>query len=328
MVKIAVFGAGRIGRMHAAHAAENPRISLAYVVDPDEEKAAAVAAMTGAAVGDEERVLADGSVDGVVIASSTDSHASLVRRAAEAEKAILCEKPLSLDLAAARSCVEVLNRRATPCMLGFHRRYDPSFRAVRERIRDGTAGEIYQIVVFSRSGELPSIEYVEVSGGLFRDQSIHDFDMVRYLLDEEIATVYAVGGCLIEPAIGQAGDIDVAMITMVSRSGKLVQINNGRYAPSGYDQRIEILASNEILTVANEPRDLVVAGSRAGIRSAGPRNSFVERYAAAYRAELDAFVQMIATGEAPLTDHDDGLAAQELAEAALRSFREERPIAL
>jgi myo-inositol 2-dehydrogenase/D-chiro-inositol 1-dehydrogenase len=213
-------------------------------------------------------------------------------------------------------------------MLGFHRRYDPSFRAVRERIRDGTAGVVYQIIAFSRTGAIPPIDYIRVSGGLFRDSSIHDFDMARYLLGEEIASVYAVGGCLADEAVGAAGDIDTAMITMVSRSGKLVQINNGRYTPFGYDQRIEVLASNEVLRVDNAPRDTVVVGTREGLSSAGPVHSFIERYATAYRAEMEAFAQLITEGKAPLADHNDGLEAQRLAEAAVRSMCDKRPVAV
>jgi myo-inositol 2-dehydrogenase/D-chiro-inositol 1-dehydrogenase len=328
MVTMALFGAGRIGRVHAKNAAEHSGISLAYVVDPVEANAAAVAAITGASVADRDRVFADSAVDGVIIASSTDSHAELVKGAAAAGKVVFCEKPLSLDFAAAQCCVDVLNRHGTPCMLGFHRRYDPSFRAVRERIRDGKAGEVYQLIVFSRAGAIPPVDYIKVSGGLFRDSTIHDFDMARYLLGEEIATVYAVGGCLADVAVGAAGDIDTAMITMVSRSGKLVQINNGRYTPFGYDQRVEVLASNEVLRVDNVPGDTVVVGTREGFRSASVVNSFIERYAAAYRAEMDAFVQLIAEGKAPLADHNDGLEAQRLAEAAVRSMCDKRPIAV
>ena len=327
MVRIAIFGAGRIGRLHAKHAAEHPDVTLAYVVDPVEVNAAAVAALTGAAVADADRVFADGAIDGVVIASSTDTHSDLVQRAASAGKAIFCEKPLSLDYATAEACVQTLTSRKSRCMLGFHRRYDPSFRAVRERIRNGEAGVVYQIVVFSRTGAIPPIDYIKVSGGLFRDSSIHDLDMARYLLGEEIASVYAVGSCLVDQAIGEAGDIDTAMITMVSCSGKLVQINNSRYTPFGYDQRLEVLASRETLRVGNVPQDSAVVGNRGGFRSASPVNSFLERYAAAYQAEMEAFVQLISAGKEPLATYIDGLEAQKLAEAAVRSLREGRPVA-
>jgi len=212
-------------------------------------------------------------------------------------------------------------------MLGFHRRYDPSFRAVRERIRNGEAGVVYQIVIFSRTGAIPPIDYIKVSGGLFRDSSIHDLDMARYLLGEEIASVYAVGGCLADEAIGAAGDIDTAMITMVSRSGALVNINNGRDTPFGYDQRVEVLASHELLRVDNVSQNSTVIGVRDDFKSAGPVNSFLERYTAAYRAEMDAFAAMITKGTAPLADQNDGLEAQRLAEAAVRSIREGRPVA-
>jgi myo-inositol 2-dehydrogenase/D-chiro-inositol 1-dehydrogenase len=327
VIRVAVFGAGRIGQLHAKHAAEHPGITLAYVVDPVEDNATAVAASTGAAVAEAEQVFADPSIDGVLIASSTDTHVDLVQRAASAEKAVFCEKPLSLDYVKAEACVQVLNRHKSRCMLGFHRRYDPSFKAVRDRIRSGEAGRVYQIVIFSRSGAIPPIEYIKVSGGLFRDSSIHDLDMVRYLIGEEIATVYAVGGCLADKAIGAAGDIDTAMITLVSRSGILAQINNARDNPLGYDQRLEVHASDALMRVENVPQNSTVIGRSSGLTSARPLDSFLERYAAAYRAEMDAFAAMIANGTAPLADHNDGLEAQRLAEAAIRSFREGRPVA-
>jgi myo-inositol 2-dehydrogenase / D-chiro-inositol 1-dehydrogenase len=327
-IHLAIFGAGRIGRMHAKHVADHPEITLAYVVDPDAANAAVVAATTGAAVVEAEQVFADPSIDGVVIASSTDSHVDLVQRAAAAGKAVFCEKPLSLDYATAEACVGRLNRLQTRCMVGFHRRYDPSFRAVRERIHSGEAGKVCQIVIFSRSGAIPPIEYIKRSGGLFRDSSIHDLDMVRYLTGEEIATVYAVGGCLADKAIGAAGDIDTAMITLVSRSGILAQINNARESPIGYDQRLEVLAANAMMRVENVPQNNTVIGGPGGFTSARPVESYLERYAAAYRAEMDAFVAMITKGMAPLADHSDGLEAQRLAEAALRSFREGRPVAI
>jgi myo-inositol 2-dehydrogenase/D-chiro-inositol 1-dehydrogenase len=326
MIRIALFGAGRIGQLHAKHAAEHPGITLAYVVDPVEDNATAVAASTGAAVADAEQVFADPSVDGVVIASSTDTHADLVQRAASAGKAVFCEKPLSLDYVKAEACVQVLNRHKSRCMLGFHRRYDPSFKAVRDRIRSGEAGRVYQIVIFSRSGAIPPIEYIKVSGGLFRDSSIHDLDMVRYLIGEEIATVYAVGGCLADKAIGATGDIDTAMITLVSRSGILAQINNARDNPLGYDQRLEVLASGALLRVENVTRPGAVIGGRNGLIAPRPVDSFLDRYAGAYRAEMDAFVAMISSGVAPLADQNDGLEAQRLAEAALRSLHEGRPV--
>lgn len=327
MIRVAVIGAGRIGWIHATNAANHPEITLAYVVDPVVENASVVAAKTGAAVADAEQVFADPSIDGVVIASSTDSHAELVQRAAAAGKAVFCEKPLSLDYATAEACVCVLNRLQTRCMVGFHRRYDPSFRAVRDRIRSGEAGRVYQIVIFSRSGTIPPIEYIKVSGGLFRDSSIHDLDMIRYLIGEEIATVYAVGACLADTAIGAAGDIDTATITLVSRSGILAQINNARDTPFGYDQRLEVLASNALLRVENVAKHSAIIGAKNGFTSAKPADSFLERYATAYRAELDAFVAMITKGTAPLADQNDGLEAQRLAEAAVRSFREGRPVA-
>ena len=212
-------------------------------------------------------------------------------------------------------------------MVGFQRRYDASYRAVRERIRDGRAGMVFQINAYSRGPAAASMDYLKVPGGLFRDSSIHDFDMARYLTGGELGSVYAVGACLGDPAIGAIGDIDTAMIVLVARAGPLVQINNCRYAPFGYDQRIEVLASQAFLQVTNAPETLVVTGGSEGFTSAPATPRFIDRYAAAYAAEIDAFVRLIEDGTPPLANHHDGLAAQRLAEAAVRSLAEGVPVA-
>ena len=327
MIKIAVFGAGRIGQVHARNAAAHGAVELRYVVDPAGTAAADLAALSGAAAADADTVFADDGIDGVVIASATNTHAGLVERAAAAGKAVLCEKPLSIDFATAVACVETIERSGIRCMVGFQRRYDASYRAVRERIRDGRAGMVFQINAYSRGPAAASMDYLKVSGGLFRDSSIHDFDMARYLTGGEFGSVYAVGACLGDPAIGAIGDIDTAMIVLVARAGPLVQINNCRYAPFGYDQRIEVLASQAFLQVTNAPETLVVTGGSEGFTSAPATPRFIDRYAAAYAAEIDAFVRLIEDGTPPLANHHDGLAAQRLAEAAVRSLAEGVPVA-
>ena len=254
MIKIAVFGAGRIGQVHARNAAAHGAVELRYVVDPAGTAAADLAALSGAAAADADTVFADDGIDGVVIASATNTHAGLVERAAAAGKAVLCEKPLSIDFATAVACVETIERSGIRCMVGFQRRYDASYRAVRER--SATAGrEWFSRSTRIRAGRAASMDYLKVPGGLFRDSSIHDFDMARYLTGGEFGSVYAVGACLGDPAIGAIGDIDTAMIVLVARAGPLVQINNCRYAPFGYDQRIEVLASQAFLQGDQRARD-------------------------------------------------------------------------
>ena len=322
MIKLAVFGAGRIGYVHALNAASLPSVRLEYIVDPiPSAHLDDLATKTGARVVEADTVFADPSIDGVIIASSTDTHAELILQSVAAGKAMFCEKPISLDFKLVTEVAEAVAKAGTPCMLGFQRRYDPNFRMVRERIQSGTSGQLEQVVMHTRDPSPPPVEYVKRSGGMFRDQAIHDFDMARYLLGEEIRTVYAVGGCLIDPEIGKAGDIDTAMITLTSKSGRFVQMNNCRRAPFGYDQRLEALCAKEVLYVENRPKDSVMIGSAQGFTSAPPMNYFIERFADAYRAEMVAFVEMLKTGAAPLAGMADGLEAQRLAEAAIVSMQ-------
>ena len=322
MIKLAVFGAGRIGYVHALNAASLPSVRLEYIVDPiPSAHLDDLASKTGARIVEADTVFADPSIDGVIIASSTDTHAELILQSVAAGKAMFCEKPISLDFKLVTEVAEAVTKAGTPCMLGFQRRYDPNFRMVRERIQSGTSGQLEQVVMHTRDPSPPPVEYVKRSGGMFRDQAIHDFDMARYLLGEEIQSVYAVGGCLIDPEIGKAGDIDTAMITLTSKSGRFVQMNNCRRAPFGYDQRLEALCAKEVLYVENRPKDSVMIGSAQGFTSAPPMNYFIERFADAYRAEMVAFVEMLKTGAEPLAGMADGLEAQRLAEAAIVSMQ-------
>jgi myo-inositol 2-dehydrogenase/D-chiro-inositol 1-dehydrogenase len=327
VINLAIFGAGRIGCVHAVNAATNPSIRLKYIVDPvASEGRAQLAAKTGAFVVDADAVFADKTIAAVVIASSTDTHAELLDRASEAGHAIFCEKPISFDFATVAEVTEKVERSGVACMLGFQRRYDPNFRKVRDRIASGAAGRLEHIVMHTRDPAPPLRSYVERSGGMFRDQAIHDFDMARYLLGEEIVKVYAVGACLIDPEIGAAGDIDTAMVTLTSKSGRFAQMVNCRRAPFGYDQRLEALCSKEVLYVRNRPRDEVVIADVNGFAAAPPMNDFIERFAHAYSEEITAFVEMIETGKKPLADIRDGLEAQRLAEAAIVSMRSGQPV--
>lgn len=319
MIHVAMFGAGRIGQLHAANLARHPRIRLVRIIDPNTANCQLVAVATGAAICSEDEALADPRIDGFIVASSTDTHARLVTAAVATGRPTFCEKPISLDLETARRCVESIERSGARFMLGFHRRYDANLRSVRERIRSGAVGSLYQVVISSRSWAPPTVEYVRVSGGLFRDQSIHDFDVARYLTGEEIRTVYATGACRIDPKIGEVGDIDAAMITMETVSGVLVQINNARFSAFGYDQRVECFGTSAVLMIGNPSADGVVQGRAEGLTTSPPLATFAERYAQAYRDEMTAFADLIEHGEEPLAGARDGLRAQELAEAATAS---------
>lgn len=329
MIDLALFGAGRIGGVHGRNAARQPGARLKYIVDPiDSEGRASIAAETGAAIVELDAVFADPDVAGVIIASSTDSHADLVLRAVEAKKPIFCEKPISLDFPTVLKVAAAVEASGVPCMLGFQRRYDPNFKAVRDRIANGEAGDLEQIVMHTRDPSPPPIAYILRSGGMFRDQAIHDFDMARYLTGEEIATAYAVGGSMIDPAIGAAGDIDCAIITLTTTSGRQVSMNNQRRAPFGYDQRLEAFCAKEAFFIDNRLRDTVTIGSASGYSAAPPMNHFIERFADAYRAEMETFVAIIGRSASSLAGIRDGLEAQRLAEAAIVSLKTGLPVRL
>ncbi|CAM4304725.1 inositol 2-dehydrogenase [Palleronia rufa] len=320
MIKLACFGAGRIGQVHALNAAATLGATLSYIVDPVAgAHAEELATRTGASLTDADTVFADATVDGIIIASSTDSHAPLLLRAAEAGKAVFCEKPVSLDFAQVAEATQAVEASGIACMLGFQRRYDPSFRQVRDRVLSGAAGRLEHVAMVSRDPTPPSASYVRTSGGMFRDTAIHDMDMCRFLLEEDVATVYATGSCLISPEIGEAGDIDTLMITLTTVSGRMAQVINCRRGPLGYDQRLEALCEHEVLFVDNKPASSVRIARPDGSTAAPPMNYFIERFADAYRDEMTAFVDLIRDSTPALTTIRNGFEAQRLVEAAIVS---------
>ena len=329
MVKFAVLGCGRIGRMHAQNLARHPRAELTWVYDIADAAAAGAASATGARkAGEVDQILEDREVQAVLIASSTDTHLDLLVRAVEAGKAVLCEKPIDLDLAKVDACwARIEDRRAT-IMVGFNRRFDPSMRALRERIHAGEVGKLEQVVITSRDPGPPPIAYIEVSGGLFRDMTIHDFDMARFLMGD-IGAVQAIGAHLVDPAIEQAGDIDAAMITLVARSGAICQINNSRRAAYGYDQRVEALGEKGMLQVGNQRPTTVSFWGAAATQAQDPvLNFFIERYTPAYNAEISHFVDCVEEGRTPSVGYEDGREALRLADAALESMQTGRLVRL
>ncbi|MEY4679743.1 MAG: hypothetical protein RLZZ276_1392, partial [Pseudomonadota bacterium] len=239
MTRLCQFGAGRIGQIHAANVA-GAGASLAYVVDVNVDAASALAARHGARVADAETALSDPSVDAVIIASSTDTHADLIERAARVGKPIFCEKPVDLSMERVERCVAAVRAAGVPVLMGFNRRFDPSFAQLRRGIEAGTVGKVELVQITSRDPSPPPPEYVRVSGGLFRDMMIHDLDMARFLLGEEPEQVFATASCLVDPRIAAAGDVDTALVTLRTASGRLCQISNSRRASYGYDQRIEV----------------------------------------------------------------------------------------
>jgi myo-inositol 2-dehydrogenase/D-chiro-inositol 1-dehydrogenase len=326
MHKLALIGAGRIGRIHAANAAAHPNLALSHVVDPHPGAAEIVASATGAQVASLEVVLADREVGGVIVASSTDRHLGHCLAASAAGKAIFCEKPLDLDLARARAAAADL--QGARLFLGFNRRFDPNFQALKARLEAGVVGPLETLQITSNDPGPPPLAYVQVSGGLFKDMAIHDFDMARWLLGEEPTEVFAWGSCLVDPAIGAAGDIDTARTVLRTASGRLCVVANSRRSGFGYDQRIEAYGAAGMVRAANAAESTVQVWTEAGAQADRFQNFFLDRYAAAYRAEMAHFADVLSGEAQPSIGYSDGVAALALAEAAAQSLLTARSVKL
>lgn len=328
MLTFAQFGAGRIGAVHAANIADSGKTKLLYVVDVDLTAAKALAKKHGAAVVSAAAALNDPAIDAVIIASSTDTHADLVIASAKAGKAIFCEKPIDLSLKRVDECLAVVKQTGVPMLVGFNRRFDPSFRALRTRIDQGAIGKVEQVIISSRDPGLPPISYLKVSGGQFRDMTIHDFDMARWLLGEEPVEVFAYGSCLVDTAVGEIGDTDSVMVMMKTASGRLCHINNSRRATYGYDQRIEVHGSKGRVMAGNHAPTTVEVADGDAVSVDKPLYFFLERYAAAYKAELAAFVDAVINKKPMPVGAEDGRQAIVLAEAAAESLTSGKSVRL
>jgi len=325
MHKIVLVGAGRIGRIHAKNAASNPRIQLAGIVDAVDAAAQALAKEHGTPVRTLDDALADPSVAGVVIASSTDTHLDYSLRAAAAGKAIFCEKPIDQDLARARSAANELSKARL--LLAFNRRFDPNFQALKAKLDAGAVGKLESLQITSNDPAPPPPSYVAVSGGLFKDMAIHDFDMARWLLGEEVTEVWAAGSCLVDPEIGRLDDVDTARTVLKTASGKLCVISNSRRSGFGYDQRIEAYASAGMVRADNVLESTVQVWGENGAAADRFQNFFLDRYAEAYRREMEHFADIL-DGAAPSVGYADGVAALALAEAAGESSKSGKVVKL
>src|SRR5512137_1146709 len=324
MIDVALFGAGRIGKIHAGNLARESGARLKYVIDPDTEAAAALAALHGAQIATTGQVFADPKIGAVLICSYTDTHADLILAAAAAGKAIFCEKPVDLAIARARTCAEAVARAGITCMIGFQRRFDPTFAALKTRLAAGEIGTPEMLVVTSRDPGAPPIPYIKSSGGIFKDMLIHDFDIFRWILEDEADTVHANASCLVDPAIAAAGDVDSTAVTIRTKRGRLCQINTSRRAAYGYDQRFEVLGSGGMLQAGNHVPTEVVASTSTAVTRDLPKHFFLERYRAAYAREMTHFFAVLAGREKLRTTIDDGVKALELADAATTSWKEGR----
>jgi myo-inositol 2-dehydrogenase/D-chiro-inositol 1-dehydrogenase len=319
MIRFTLIGAGRIGRIHAENVARHPEARLSYVADADPGAAQALASRWSAKTISLEEAVTARDVDAVLIASSTDTHADWIERCAAAGKPVFCEKPLDLDIRRATDCLRRAAGARIPLYLGFNRRYDPSFMRLKREIEAGTIGALETLHIISRDPAPPPVEYIRRSGGLFRDMMIHDFDMARWLLGSEPVEVFARGSALVDAAIGAAGDVDTAMVMLRTREGRLCQIANSRRCAFGYDQRIEAFGSKGMVRADNHTATSVTVAGQEGFNTEPALPFFLERYAAAYRLELEDFIAALSGKRVELATGEDGRRALLLADAAQRS---------
>jgi myo-inositol 2-dehydrogenase / D-chiro-inositol 1-dehydrogenase len=324
MFNVALFGAGRIGQIHARNAAAHPDLQLKYIVDPNRGAADALASLTGATVVDSEAVFGDAAISGVIIASATNAHLDQALQAQAAGKTIFCEKPLDLELKRARGAAAQLLKATM--LMGFNRRFDPHFQALKARLDAGAIGRLETLNIVSHDPAPPPIEYIRVSGGLFKDMAIHDFDTARWLLNEDPEEVFSSASCLIDPAIASAGDVDTAKTLLRTATGKLCVISNSRRSGYGYDQRIEAYGASGSLRADNVMESTVSTWGERGCVGDALQNFFLDRYAEAYRREIAHFAAILRDEVAPAVGYQDAVQALALAEAAGLSVKQNKPI--
>ena len=325
-LRVGLLGAGRIGQVHAANIAAHPACELAALSDVAEKAAQKLAAKHGATVAATDAIIADPAIDAVLIATPTDTHADLIEQSVGAGKSVLCEKPIDLDIKRAQVCMEKVKQSAV--MLGFNRRFDPDYSQLKARFDAGEIGNAYMLTLTAFDPAPPPIPYIGTSGGLFRDMAIHDFDVAQWIMGEAPVSVFAIGGCLADPAVGKAGDIDTAVAVLKYRDGRISVIRNCRKATYGHDQRIELLGAGGMLRAENVLQSTVQKWDASGLSADKPEHFFLERYAAAYKAEWHAFVQAVAAKKPMPVTLADGVAALAAAEAATRSAQsgKEEPV--
>ncbi len=330
-INVGLIGAGRIGRVHAEHLAHRiPTANLVAVADIFEEAAQKLAAdfQVPAAYQDHRRIIEDQSIEAIVICSSTDTHAQMIEEAAAAGKHIFCEKPIALDLGAIDRALSTVDRAGVKLQVGFNRRFDPNFRRVREAVASGQIGTPHVLRITSRDPQPPPIAYVKVSGGIFLDMTIHDFDMARFLIDGEVEEIYAAGGVMVDPEIGEAGDIDTVVTTLRYANGVIGVIDNSRQAVYGYDQRVEVFGSGGCVTADNNyPNTAFISDARRVHRDL-PLNFFMERYIESFIAEMQAFIACILNDTPPPVTGIDGRVPVVMGYAAQKSYQENRPVKL
>ena len=327
-LKVALIGAGRMGAIHGRDAAAHPCLDLTYLIETRSDGARTLAAELGCGVATFAEALADPELAGVIIASATDTHLDFALACLAAGKGVFCEKPLDLDLGRLRSNATSFAVATAPLYVGFNRRFDPHFQALKTEISSGAIGTLESLQIVNHDPAPPPPSFIPASGGLFRDFTIHDFDTARWLLGEEPVSVFAWAGCLVDPAIGAAGDVDTARIVLTTASGQLCAISNTRRSGYGYDQRAEAYGSKGAAMAGNPRISTVEAWSEAGALAAPIHDGFAARYAEAFRGEMDHFAAVLAGEAAPITGYDASVRALALAEAAGRSVKAGAPVAV
>lgn len=326
MLKVGILGAGRIAGVHATAITTHPGSTLVAVSDYYPEAAEKLAAQYSAQARTTDEIIADPAIDAVLIATSTDTHSDLIEAATAAGKAVLCEKPVDLSLERARACLTAVAGSGQPVMIGFNRRFDPNFGALKTALDAGEIGKPELLSITSFDPAPPPVAYIKVSGGLFRDMMIHDFDMANFIMGAAPVSVSAQASSIVDPEIGAAGDVDTAVVTLTYADGRIAVIKNSRRAVYGYDQRVELLGSEGLLQAQNMLENTVVKSTTAGVTGAKPTYFFLERYMPAYAAEWAAFVDAVAEGKPVPVSLGDGVAALAMAEAATLSAKSGTPI--
>jgi len=328
MIRIGILGCGRIGQVHARTLRNLNTATIVAVADAFPQTAAELAQTCGAEVRSTDDILTSDDIDAVIVGTPTDTHFDIIQTAAANGKAIFCEKPVDMSADNIVTLIDHVEAANVPFFTAFNRRFDPNFAHIQSRIQAGDIGDVEIVTILSRDPTPPPLDYVKSSGGLFRDMMIHDLDMARFLLGEDAVSVFATGSALVDPAVGAAGDVDTAAVTLTTASGKICQINNSRRATYGYDQRIEVHGSLGMLSAANVLENTAQIANANGYQMAPPLHFFLERYEAAYRIEMQAFIAHLADPAIAIPTIYDGLAAQRMADAATLSCETRQPVTL
>lgn len=328
-IKVGIIGAGRIGKIHADNLLRMPQVDVIAVSDKfagPELEAWASARGIAQTSNDTEAIIANTAIDAVFICSSTDSHVPLIQAAAKAGKHIFCEKPISMDVNQTGEALEAVRQAGVSLQIGFNRRFDHNFKRLREHVQQGTIGEPHIVKITSRDPSPPHPDYIKVSGGIFMDMTIHDFDMARFITGSEVDEVYAQGGVLIDPVFAEHGDLDTAIVMLRFRNGALGVIDNSRQAAYGYDQRVEVFGSKGNAAVTNDHPNTAEISTADGIMRDKPLHFFLERYNGAYAEETRQFIDCLLYGKPLPVDGNDGLQAERIALAAKLSSQLRRPV--